>query len=183
MSIADEIRKLQELRRTGALTEDEFTKAKAAVLAGSAADGAAFGGASEAGHEVAEQQLAELRLQNAVDRLDREWQLQREQYMIANNYGVRQIPSQGVSIIGGAAVVGFGIFWTIMAANMGGGFGGAFDIFPLFGVIFIVAGIGISIYSFTKASQYQRANAEYQRRRRQLLSGGTELADSTEERG
>jgi uncharacterized protein len=32
MDIADEIRKLEELRRSGALSEEEFTKAKAATL-------------------------------------------------------------------------------------------------------------------------------------------------------
>ncbi len=34
MSVADELRKLQELRETGALSEAEFEKAKAAVLSG-----------------------------------------------------------------------------------------------------------------------------------------------------
>jgi phage shock protein C len=34
MSVADEIEKLQRLRDQGALSEEEFTKAKAALLAG-----------------------------------------------------------------------------------------------------------------------------------------------------
>ena len=37
MSVADELRKLQELRETGTLSEAEFEKAKAAVLSGGAA--------------------------------------------------------------------------------------------------------------------------------------------------
>jgi hypothetical protein len=36
MSIADELRKLQELHRTGALSDEEFAQAKAAVLGGTA---------------------------------------------------------------------------------------------------------------------------------------------------
>jgi hypothetical protein len=37
MSIADELRKLEDLHRTGALTEEEFARAKAAVLQGAPA--------------------------------------------------------------------------------------------------------------------------------------------------
>jgi len=37
MNIADELQKLEELRRTGALSDDEFARAKASVLSGSAA--------------------------------------------------------------------------------------------------------------------------------------------------
>ena len=41
MAIADELQKLEELRRTGALSEEEFAKAKAGVLAGPAQPAAA----------------------------------------------------------------------------------------------------------------------------------------------
>jgi uncharacterized protein len=37
MSMADEIQKLEELRKSGALTDEEFNKAKAALLAGGGA--------------------------------------------------------------------------------------------------------------------------------------------------
>jgi uncharacterized protein len=36
MAISDELQKLEDLRRTGALSDDEFAKAKASVLAGAA---------------------------------------------------------------------------------------------------------------------------------------------------
>ena len=38
MSMADESRKLQELREAGTLTDEEFAKAKATVLAGKSVD-------------------------------------------------------------------------------------------------------------------------------------------------
>jgi len=41
MSMADEIRKLAELRESGALSEEEFAEAKAAVLAGGTSLGSA----------------------------------------------------------------------------------------------------------------------------------------------
>jgi hypothetical protein len=45
MNIADEIQRLEELHRKGALTPEEFAQAKAAVLAGKSAEQSASGGA------------------------------------------------------------------------------------------------------------------------------------------
>jgi hypothetical protein len=111
-----------------------------------------------------QEHLEEIKRQNEVAQLDREWQLERQQYMMANRYGRRQLPSQAGSVFGGVLIVGFGIVWTAMAASMG-----APVFFPLFGVLFILVGVGVSIYSFTKAGAYQQALARYQRRRPQLL--------------
>jgi hypothetical protein len=77
MNLADELRKLEELHRSGALTDEEFAAAKARVLAGEPA------GTGPAGEGVMREQLDELRLQNEVDRLDREWQMERERYVQA----------------------------------------------------------------------------------------------------
>ncbi|HEV3256358.1 MAG TPA: SHOCT domain-containing protein [Gemmataceae bacterium] len=172
MNIADEIRKLEELHRSGALTNEEFAKAKAAVLAGaqSPAGPANHEVVSRPGGQVVSDQLAEIRLQNEVARLDREWELERERYMVTSRYGARYVPSRGMSILTGAVVVGFGIIWTALASSMAG-FGGAAGLFPLFGVVFIVAGVGVSIYSYTKATQYEQAYEGYKRRRAQILSG------------
>src|SRR5262245_39381991 len=86
MNIADELRKLQDLHRSGVLTDEEFATAKAAVLAGNTTD-------DRAGNEPAmHAHLEEIKLQNEVARLDREWELEREQYMVAGKYGYRYIP-------------------------------------------------------------------------------------------
>lgn len=159
LNIADELRKLQDLHRSGALTDAEFAAAKTAVLAqGTTSDTASLEQATQA-------QLQEIQLQNEVARLDREWQLEREQYMVAGRYGQRYIPSQGMSVLGGIAIVGFGIVWTAMASSMG-----APGFFPLFGVLFILFGVGVSIYSCTKASEYDQAYRQYRHRRSQLLT-------------
>jgi hypothetical protein len=67
MNIADELRKLQALHHSGALTDDEFAAAKAAVLAGQAR------GEESAGEQAMQRQLDELKLENELARLDREW--------------------------------------------------------------------------------------------------------------
>jgi uncharacterized membrane protein len=111
--------------------------------------------------------LEQLEYQNELARIDREWDMEREQYMITSRYGRRYVPSAAAAVVMGVVIVGFGVFWTAMAFGMASNFGGdGFAMFfPLFWVVFIVAGIGVSIYQFTKAQRYQAAYNDYQRRR------------------
>ena len=163
MTIADELRKLQELHEAGSLTDSEFAAAKAKVLSSQAAG-------SGAGTDPAmKQHLKDITRHNEVEQLDRQWALERDQYMVAGRYGGRHLPSKGMSLLGGVVIAVFGIFWMVMASNITGGMGGGPSLFPLFGLLFIAVGVGMSIYSFTKASQYEEAHARYRRRRAELL--------------
>jgi hypothetical protein len=165
MSLADDLMKLEELKRTGALTEEEFAQAKAKLLA----DGPTA--ATDAVAETLAAQLAETRYQNELARIDREWQIEREKYMAPDRYGRRHVPTVGTgratSLIGGI----FGAFWTIMAfaitsgAPNDGPFVFAKVFFPLFGVAFTVGAIAYGIHLVGKAEAYNRAFAEYQKRR------------------
>ena len=156
MSMADELRKLQDLRDAGTLTDEEFAAAKASVLAGGPTD--------RTGESGMESHLEEIKHQNDVAQLDREWAIERDRYMVAGRYGYRYLPTKGMSLLGGIVIVGFGIFWTMFAAGMG-----APIFFPLFGVFFILMGIGVSVNAFIKATQYEQARQHYQRRRAALL--------------
>lgn len=62
-------------------------------------------------------------------------------------------PGRGPSILGGIAGIGaaiFGLFWTITAASMGGGF------FALFGIVFIAMAIVNAVYNFKNATSQNR---------------------------
>src|SRR5262249_50719590 len=109
-------------------------------------------------------QLAHLVHEQELERIDREWEEERQQYMIENKQGFRSVPNTTSSVVGGVAVTGFGILWTAMAFAMTSGFsgfGGPFDAigvcFPLFGVVFVLIGIGVSVASYRKAQAYQEA--------------------------
>ena len=156
MSMADELRKLQDLRAAGTLSDDEFAAAKATVLAGGHTDVPA--------DRNLEGHLEEIQRQNDVAQLDREWAMERERYMVHGRYGYRYLPSRGMSLLGGLMVCGFGLVWTVMAASMG-----APVFFPIFGLLFIFFGIAVSANAFLKAGQYEEARLHYQRRR-QLLN-------------
>jgi hypothetical protein len=157
MSMADELRKLQDLRDAGTLTDEEFAAAKASVLAGGHADVPA--------DRTTSGKLEEIERQNEVAQLDREWAMERERFMVPGRYGYRYLPSRGTSLVGGVVITGFGLLWTVMAASMG-----APAFFPIFGLIFVFAGIATSAYSFFQAQRYEEARLHYQRRRAQLLS-------------
>ncbi len=154
MTIADEIEQLQALHAQGALTDAEFAQAKAALLTRYAG-------------EVPQQHAHRntLGVEHELARLDREWLMERETYMVTSRYGARAVPSQGGSLVTALLIGGFGIFWTLSATSMG-----APSVFPLFGVLFILVGVGASVHAFMKAGAYQRAEQAYQQRRAHVLA-------------
>jgi hypothetical protein len=152
MSIADEIEKLESLLRSGTLTQEEFQRAKEKVLSAPSAESS--------------QQLEEIKTQNAVAQLDREWELERENYMMTGRYGNRYLPKTESSIAGGIILVGFGTFWTLMTLSMG-----APIFFPIFGIVFVGIGVVNCITGIRKAAQYQYAERRYRERRHRLIGG------------
>lgn len=154
MSIANELQKLQELHRGGALSDEEFAAAKAAVIA----TGSGIGRTTDS---ALQEQVEELQRQQAITRLDREWEVEQEQYMAYGRYGGRFTPSRGGSLFGGAIIVVMGIAFMSLCWNSS----------PLIGVMFVLFGVGITIYSDSRARQYERAQQKYRRRRARLLAG------------
>jgi len=133
------------------------------------------------------QDLETIRLQNEIERLDREWAIEREKYRIEGNRGSSSLPTSGtavMAVIGGIVAVLFLLFWISIAASMFGGirfgepagfpgssspFGGIGLCFPLFGVgalILVVIGV---VTNVSKASGYSQAEHEYLRKREALM--------------
>ena len=157
MNISDELERLQTLLRNGTLTQQEFEQAKQRVL-------------NESPVNVPVQHLEAIKAQNEVAQLDRAWELERENYMITGRYGSRHIPTRTSSVFGGLFIVGFGIFWTIIALGMTlAARSPLLLIFPLFGVMFVLGGAFMSISAFFKAGKYQQAYESYQSRRQELV--------------
>ena len=108
--------------------------------------------------------------QNEVSKLDREWEIEREKYMIVGAYGGRVIPdklSHGLASIG---ILVFGISWVVLAISFTGFVGqGWANILPLIGLVFMVLGLFLSLRAFQKAGQYKAAYERYQRRREEIL--------------
>ncbi len=168
MGLADELQKLDQLRRDGVLSDDEFAQAKSRLLANEPAD-------APLGQHLADQ-LAEVRYQNELARIDREWEIEREQYLIRGRYGRRDVPTTGMAVgIGLVSGIG-GLLWLVMAVAITGSapdFGPfviAKFIFPLFGVAFIVGGIWWAFHVYAQAEKYQAAFKAYQDRKASVVA-------------
>lgn len=157
MKLTDELQQLQEMHERGALTAEEFAQAKARVLSGETS--------ASADTPALQRHFQQVEWQNELERLDREWELERESYVQVGKYGSRHLPQRETSLLAALVGGGFGLFWTFSAMSMG-----APAFFPLFGVIFIVAVVGAGLSGYQKAEEYEAAYARYQKRRAKLLN-------------
>lgn len=118
---------------------------------------------------------------NELAALDREWNLERQKYMITGKHGRVSIPSEVGAVGGGIFVTLFGCFWTVMAFSITpsapsfGPFAIAKFVFPLFGIVFVIAGIFSSLVAHQKARSYKRGELRYQSRRSALQNGDKPL--------
>ena len=110
--------------------------------------------------EIAER-LETLERHTELERIDREWMMEREGLLVSDKEGDRREPSAAGAVVGSVIVVVFGIFWLGMASSMG-----APGPMVAFGFVFIAAALFGGLNSLSKASEYRRKQREYQERRR-----------------
>jgi DNA-directed RNA polymerase subunit RPC12/RpoP len=119
-------------------------------------------------------QVSKLTRQNEVEALDRQWEREKESYMVTNKHGAKHLPSRGGATAAGVMVCVFGVIWTIMAVAITSGAPdvGPFQVakfaFPAFGVAFIIFGIFMAMNNYRKAQEYERAYRRYRQRRDEL---------------
>jgi hypothetical protein len=167
-NFADELKKLEALRWNGTLTDAEFERAKAALFAQLPTDDVS----------KLEAELAELRAENELARIDREWDAEREQYLLRDKCGNKQVPTVNGSIVLSAVAAVFGVFWTVFTVsitNRGPDFG-AFSVakvlFPLVGITITIVAVVMGFWGANKAKEYEKAHAAYQARRAAVKRGG-----------
>jgi hypothetical protein len=123
------------------------------------------------------EQVSKLTQQNELEALDRQWERQRQTFMISDKHGRRHLPNEGMAAFSGAIVVVFGVLWTAMAIGITssapnfGPFQVARIVFPLFGVAFVVFGVVMSVRNYQKAKDFRSALRRYQRERDKLHKG------------
>ncbi len=107
--------------------------------------------------------LETIRLQNELERLDREWMLERDAYTVRDGQGGGRRPG----IAGGVAVLVFGLFFGFswIAGTMAAGL----PFVALFGLVAIGVALAVGIPILSKAGAYERAEAAYRSRRHSLL--------------
>ena len=108
--------------------------------------------------------LKVIKLQNELERIDREWAGERANYLVKDKDGHRHEPSVAGSVIGGGVAIVFGVIWMVFAASMG-----APGFFPLFGLVFIGFALFGMINSTSKAGKLQNQREQYERKREKVL--------------
>jgi hypothetical protein len=120
------------------------------------------------------QDLGAIRLQNELEQLDRQWAIEREQYLNRRKDGTTSEPGAGAAgaIVGGLfivifAVIAIGIGMAAMEHHAPGLF--AFVPFAMaaFAVVAFVVGVATSAQ---RATQYAETRQRYEDRRAKLLA-------------
>lgn len=116
------------------------------------------------------QDVDTIKLQNELERIDREWAAERERFMVRGRNGTMGLPGDGggvgliASILIGVIAVAFILFWIGTAFSMG-----APIVFLIFGVgVLVVVILGIVIAA-NKSGPYRQAQIRYQDRRQAAL--------------
>jgi hypothetical protein len=101
--------------------------------------------------------VTELARQNRIAAIDREWDREKERYMISGEHG-KHLPNETGLIIGGIvfAVIGTIISVAFFAA------GGPMGIFP---VVILLIGMTIFFVQYNKLAEYREADRRYRQRR------------------
>ena len=156
MDVAREIQKLQDLYRSGAISEKEYAIAKAAILANFVP------GTVITEDSSVQKRLEEMKLVDEVNRLDLEWQSEREKYMVTGKYGNRYVPRKSMEILVGILFIGVGISIIQKSALTTN------PIQLLMGILVIFFGILFGMFRYGKAREYERAYQAYLARRARL---------------
>lgn len=122
--------------------------------------------------------VAEIKSNSEIDRLDKQWQRTRSRHLITNKNGRQSMPTKGGAIASGILIAGFGLFWMIMAsgiASAGSGMGapGVFSLFPLFGLLFIGFGVYNAFRVHAKAEAYEKDQRKYRDQRQRARRDST----------
>jgi len=112
--------------------------------------------------EALTEQVRYLTYQNELAALDRQWETERQRYMIKDKHGNRRVPGEASSIIGGSLMGIMGLVFLGISASAGEGMPG------FMGVILLVGGIVAAIYGVSKAQAYRAAYRRFQTRRAAL---------------
>jgi hypothetical protein len=165
MSLTEELEKLHDLYTRGALSADEFSRAKSALLTQPQQ--------TITRPDALVTHLDEVQFQNELARIDREWEMERENYVIQSRYGRSHVPT-GSDVTGAVFGAVFGIIWTIVAFTVTsyapdvGPFPLVKICFPLFGVVIVIFALVHAARSYSRMQDYEEARRAYEVRRQNV---------------
>jgi hypothetical protein len=125
--------------------------------------------------DVMARQLAELRHHAELERIDREWEQERQGFLTTDKQGNKHEPTAAGGIIGGLILIVFGLFFAVSSGSMG-----APGLFPCAGLAFVGFGVFLLIAGPKRAREYEQAKEAYRRRRAAVTVDQFHLTDDRE---
>jgi hypothetical protein len=158
MSISNEIQSLDHLRRSCALTQEEFELAKQKVLRSPLSDETTF-------------HAKVIKIQYALLQLELERENDPKMNVTRSHYGQRYTPSYMHATVGGVLTIGAGCLWTIVAFMFAqqNSSNPLFELLPILGVLIII-GAYMSFKGVTNTVYLLDAQELYPQRRLELLN-------------
>lgn len=156
MPLIDELERLTQMHASGALTDAEFAAAKTALLSGQTSTSNTTTNMSVQHQTSMTSQFVNLQRQQALLRVDQDWQVEREQYLMRG-----RVPTiaDGLVVSGICVVMVVGLIllaWQFIESLIG------------YILILAIVEIGVSCYQWYVVYQYSVAEAEYHERRRKV---------------
>ena len=120
---------------------------------------------------TASAKAAEASRQDELARLEREWEIERQAYLVTDRSGRRSVPTlwrgMVVTVIGSS----FGILWTMLGMDQvirgpdSGPIAVLLMLLALVGNAIIMASVGWGMYCHARVQKYEQAFRDYQERR------------------
>jgi hypothetical protein len=117
--------------------------------------------------------VAQLRYESELERIDREWRVQREGLLVSDRRGKQTIPNPANAVVMMVIGVVMGGLMSVVFYGVASGFGGPrghgppglLILFPFAPLLFALFAVIAGYSTLLRANDYKRAEAEYQRRR------------------
>ncbi|MBC8143536.1 MAG: hypothetical protein H7Y38_19065 [Armatimonadetes bacterium] len=139
---------LEQLRRTGSLSDSEIEQAKATLTA-------KYSQPPGSSATPAERRKRRNRLENERSQIERNWRIKSERLKAHDKYGREYIPTKAGGVFGGIALAAGGVFVATQTGRWEIGV-------PLGLVLLTVAGVA-GWGMWLKAQAYEDAEAQYKR--------------------
>jgi hypothetical protein len=150
--ITDELERIHRLLDSGALTLAEYEQAKAEILAEPS-------DLDRSNSIMLEARMLKLEADNALLRVDQNWEMERRKYLIRSSMGAYEPTREAafISWFGSTIFVVMGLFilWTRVSVG---------------GILAVTVGVGWGIYVYNKVIEFEAAQAAYRQMRSDLRS-------------
>jgi hypothetical protein len=107
-------------------------------------------------------------LEEELNKIDREWHVERERYLLTSEFGGKQIPDKRRGLFAGGVLVVLAVILFFMFRALPPNH--ATEVGPFISGFILMFGVGLGWFQYSKGVDYERAHAAYQARRNAVIA-------------